>query len=268
MKGENKMTINEGVKFIFDGQYSDQYGVEIASALGSTSRSSSAENRNIITTKNSFSNLFNFHGVTYDSPLQFDIIIYNTDGTWIDAYKERHLKKWLLKNKRCWLQIEQDDLSDIEYYVVANSIEVIDVGTYSGGMKISFSCDSPWAWSGLKKKTYTTIDGTLTFNFNSVVDFDEYILYPQLTIVSNAIQTIKIKNNTTSETIEISDCTVGEIIYLDCNSDKIKNSNNAVMLDRWIGKQTIGFIEGLNSISLTGDFSMTVQYRLPIRVGG
>jgi hypothetical protein len=261
------MTINDGIVLTLDGKSSDEFNVGLASAFGSTSRSSSAENRNIVTTKNALGEIFNFHYANYDSPLTFDVILYNLDNTYIDAYKERELKKWLLKNKRCWLQVYQNDLVDIEYFVIATKAELLNVGTYSGCLMVEFQCDTYHAWSRLKQIKKSTVNNAITFNFNSVVDFDEYIIYPQLTIVSNANQTIQIKNNTTNETINITNCLVGETIYIDCRTDKIKSSNNTVMLDRW-NKSTIGFIEGLNSISLTGNFSLTTQYRLPIRVNG
>jgi hypothetical protein len=71
-------------------------------------------------------------------------------------------------------------MSDTQFYCIGVSAELLDVGSCSGGMKITFEADAPWAWSGLRKKTYTTVNNTLSFNINSIVDFDDYILYPTL----------------------------------------------------------------------------------------
>lgn len=260
------MTINNGISFLYNGQSSEEFGISLASSFGSVSRTGNSENRNIITTKNSFTNLFNFHYIQYNEPLKFDIIIYNIDGSWIDAYKERQLKKWLLNSKPSWFQVDQDDLSDVFYWAIGTSCEIIDVGVYSGGMKVSFQTMEPWAWSGLRKKSYTTSNGTLTFNLNMDLDYDDYIVYPQIVATSLGTGNISIKNNTTNELITITGCVLNEVITIDCKNDKVKTNLNTVMLDRW-NKVTLGINENINNFTLSGNFSMQLIYRLPIRIG-
>jgi hypothetical protein len=260
------MTINDSYEFIFNNESSQQYGIVMASAIGSTSRSGNIETRNIITSKNKFSNTFSIHDVTYDNPLQFDLIVYNEDETFIDADKERILKKWLMKNKYCWLQILQDDLSSVNYYCIASSCELIDVGVETGGMKITFQSDSPWAYSDLKTKQYVC-NGTSNINLFLDLDFDEYCVLPNIK-VSNLgnDNTISIKNNTTNELVEFYHCVLFETILLECQSDKISSSYNRQMIDNW-NKNSLSLIQDSNSITLTGYFQLTLEYRIPIRVG-
>ncbi|MDF2700780.1 MAG: hypothetical protein K0Q49_2343 [Haloplasmataceae bacterium] len=260
-------SINESIDFIFAGESSKIYGVSLASAFGSTTRSSNVEIRNIVTTTNGLSNIFNFHYVKYDSPMSFDIIIYNLDGSWIDANKERILKKWLLKSKRNWFQVDQSDLADAHYYVIGVSAELINVGIYSGGMKISFICDSPWAWSSLQTKQFFTVSGTLNKNLYINLDFDEYIISPTLAITALSDGNISVTNSTTGETVSFTGCISGEIIIIECSTDKVNTSLGTVILDRW-NKNTLSMKEGINSFNLVGNFSMLMKYRLPIRVGG
>jgi len=258
-------SMNKGIRFIYGDTVSDEMGVSLASSIGSTSKGTNVESRSLITTKNASNNIFNFHGVKYDNPLQFDIIIYNIDGSWIDCNQERTLKKWLLKNKRQWFQLDQEDLSDIQFFVIAVSAELIDVGTFSGGMKIVFEADAPWAWSRLKKKSYTTVGNTLSFNLNSIVDFDEYIIYPTLVVSSLGKTNISIKNNTSNEEVIITSCILNEKIIIECSSDKMSSTNTNI-ITRW-NKQNLGIIEGINNFTLTGNFKVEFQYRNPIRVG-
>lgn len=257
-------SINDSCKFILGNATSDEYGVSMAYTFGSTTRSGNVETRNIITSKNT-NGYFNLHKVDYDTPLTFDIIIYNTDGSYIDCVKERELKKWLLTNKRQWFQIDQDDQIDIAYYVIGKSANIIDVGAYSGGMLVTFECDTYHAWTSIKEKSYTS-NGNLTFSYYGDYDFDDYIVYPQLTITSLANGDISISNTTTNETISIKECKTDEVITIDCNNDKIKSSTGEIMLDRW-NKRMIGLIEDVNSINLTGNFELTMQYRCPVRIG-
>lgn len=258
-------SINSGIDFIYANETSEEHGVMLVSSVASTSRSGNIESRNIITTRNLLGEIFNFHGVSYDDPLVFDIILVKSDGTFMDNDKERELKKWLMKNKRHWLQIEQNDLADIQYYSIGTKAEIIDVGLNSTGLRVEFSCDTYHAWSNLKTKTYTSTS-TLSFGFNSVVDFDEYIILPNLKITCLGSGTVSIKNNTTNETILITECTNGETIYLDCLTDKISSSTGNVIIGRW-NKQTISIVENLNQLTLTGNFKLELSYRLPIRVG-
>ena len=258
--------INE-MRFLFGNKTSDEFDVFLASSLGSISRSNSAEVRSIVTTKNIFDNTFHFHRVNYDEPLRFDIIIANIDGTYIDNFKARELKKWLLTNKRQWFQVDQDDMSDIQFYCIATSAELIDIGSYTGGMLIEFLCSDPWAWTGIKKKTYQTSSGTLTFNFYNTTDFDEYILSPIFKITPTSNGSISVKNNTTNVTLTINNCVTTEVITIDNKTDKIVSTNGRVLLDSW-NKRTIDFIDGVNSVTLTGNFKLDIEYRLPVRVGG
>ena len=96
------MTINDSCRFIYANQISDEFGVQLCSAIGNVSRSGNSEVRNIISTQNSYNNRFNLHGVNYENPVSLDLIIYNIDGSYIDPNKERSLKKWLMKDGYHW----------------------------------------------------------------------------------------------------------------------------------------------------------------------
>jgi hypothetical protein len=78
-------SINNGINFIYNNKSSEEFGVFLCSGFGSSSRASNVENRTISTSKNSLGTIFDFHGVTYDSPLSFDIIIVNQDEHTIDS---------------------------------------------------------------------------------------------------------------------------------------------------------------------------------------
>jgi hypothetical protein len=259
------MTIKE-MRILFAGQTSDEYGT-FKGYIGSTNTESNDEESELITTTNSFKDTWDFHYKKKSAPLQFPITLIKSDGTYFDSYEERAIKKWLVKEKREWLQIDQEDLSDIFFYCHLINPRKVDVGGNNAGIQVTCVCDAPWAWSGLRKKTYTTVDGTLTFNFNGMFDFDDYILYPQLIILPTINGITKIKNNTTSEEIIINNCVTTEQILLDCNTDKIQSSSGRIIISDW-NKKTISIVEGINSFTLTGNYSLTFQYRLPIRVGG
>jgi hypothetical protein len=78
---------------------------------------------------------------------------------------------------------------------------------------------------------------------------------------------ISIKNNTTNETVTINNCSLNEVVTLSCFSDKIISSTGRNLMSDW-NKFTLGIAENINSFTLTGNFKVDFQYRLPIRIGG
>jgi len=259
------MTINE-TRFILDGESSTKHGVMMVNAFGSSSKTGGSEIRTIITTQNPFKNVFDLHYVRYDEPLEFDFILAKTDHTLFDAYDERRIKKWICKNKYTWLQVDQPDLVGIMYRGIVTKVEALDVGGCTGSLKCTFQCDSPNAWTTLRSKTYTC-NGDLNFKLNITTDFNEHIVYPQLAIKSLANGTVSIMNSTTNETVIFNNCTSGEEIFLDCNSDLVKSSTERVLIDQW-NCRTLSIVDGNNNFTLTGNFTLEIKYRLPVRIGG
>ena len=258
------MTIKE-MRILFANETSDSYGT-FRGYIGSVNEDSNDEEASLVTTTNSFKDTWDFHYKNKVNPLQFTITLIKSDGTYFDSHEERALKKWLVKEKREWLQIDQDDLGDIMFYCHLINPRKVNVGANTCGLEVTCVCDCGHAWSGLNKKTYNSVT-SLNFSFNSVVDFDDYIIYPSIKITINGGTTVSIKNNTSNETLTIGDCSVGEVIEIDCGKDKLKSSTNRVLLSNW-NKQMLSIVEGINSFTLTGNFSVDIMYRLPIRVGG
>lgn len=258
------MTIN-GMRFLFADQTSDEFGV-ILCDIGSINTDSNDEASNLITTTNPFKDSWDFHYKNKSEPLQFTITIAKTDGTYFDAFEERFIKKWLCKGKREWLQIDQNDLNNVFYYCHLINPKKVDVGRRNAGLQFSVVCDCGYAWTELNKKNYSSTT-TYSFNFNGTFDFDNYVLYPTLILTSLSNGNIGIKNITTNEEIIVNNCTTSEVIYLNCKTDKIKSSNGRVLIDNW-NKKTISLKEGNNQIVMSGNFTMQMQYRLPVRVGG
>lgn len=259
-------SMNDSVDFIYANHESKEYDVQLATSFDSQTRMGNVETRSLLTSQNPVTGIFNLHEVKYDQPLRFDIIIVNCDGSFIDTSKERELKKWLMRNKKYWFQVEQDDMCGFSYYCIATESQILDVGAYSGGMKITFECDTYHAWTELKKKTYTTSGGTLSFNLNGIVDFEDYITYPTLTINPTSNGNIRITNNTTGQIITINNCVSGETIILDCSNDIVESSNGRILVNDW----NVEFLElksAINNITLTGNFTLKMEYRLPVRIG-
>lgn len=259
------MTIN-GYRFIYAGRDSEEFGM-LKCTFGAQSFETNDEESNIRLSKNPFKETWDFHGIEYTAPLQFKMTIAKSSGDFINSDEQRELKKWLCKGSFNWLQVEQNDMNNIVYYCIINNPRPVDVGNLTGGLEFQVTCDTFHAWSGSYKKKYTTVNGTLTFNFNNVTDYDNYILYPTLSIKPTINGNITIKNNSAYKTITINNCVTTEIITMDSKNDIIESSSGRILLDDW-NKNFLELKPNNNNITLTGNFVLDMEYRLPIRVGG
>ncbi len=258
-----KMTINDGFRFIYANQSSDEFGV-FKGAFGNGTDNID-EATGLITSKTMFQEKWSFHGIEKNEPLKFKLTIAKSDGTYFDAYEERAIKKWLCKKKRHWLYIDQDDLANIGYYCILLNPQKVSVGLKSAGISFDVICDSNHAWSDLQKQRRLSSDGTFQFIYHS--DFDEEVLTPVFTITPLSDGTIKIKNRTTGKEVSIDHCITTETITMDCENEIMVSSSGRVLIGNW-NKRFLQIIEGVNMIELTGDFVLDMEYRLPVRIGG
>lgn len=258
------MTINE-MHFSYAGQSSKEFGV-IMCNFDNSSSSSNDESSNLITTKTPFKETWDYLYKEDAEPLKYNITVAKENGECITSADQRLLKKWLCKNKRNWLQIEQDDLLDVWYYCILINPTPINAGNETAGFQFEVICDCNHAWSHLFKKTYSTENGK-SFNHFYISDYDDYILYPTLKISPLSNGNISITNLTTNTKVFIANCIKSEIITLDCKNDIFTSSENRVLLDYW-NKGFLEFIDGNNKLVFEGSFKLDVSYRLPIRIGG
>jgi hypothetical protein len=258
------MTIT-GSNFIYAGQSSDEYGVKLC-YIGSPNKDTNDEESKLVTTKNIFKETWDFHYLERTNPLQFKITVAKTSCEPFNADEQRYLKKWLCKNKFNWLSIDQDDLYDSYFYVIMTNPRPSNIEAFTYAWDIDCTCDCGHAWSGLNKKN-ATVNNTLNMALNFSTDFDEYIVRPFITIVPTSVGTVNITNVTTGKSMIIDNCVVGEIIKIDCLNHKQQSSSGRVILDNW-NKTYVEFVENMNNLTLSGNFTVSFEYRLPVRIGG
>lgn len=258
------MTIN-GYNFIYANQSSDEYGIFMCD-IGSINASSNDEASELITSTTPFTDRWHFHGLQKSAPLQFKITIARADGKFIDADFEEELKEWLCQDEFGWLQVDQEDMFGKFYFCIMTNVEKNDIARRTGGLTFQITCDSGRAWSDLKRQAYTS-NGSLTFNFYNSAKYKKHVLNPTLIITPTSSGSISIKNNTTDQTVTINNCVANETITLDCDNEMAESSNGRVLVNDW-NVEFLGMQKGANNITLTGNFKLTIEYRIPVRVGG
>lgn len=263
------MSTIQKYNFIFNGKSSEEFGVMMCTFSSSSPSSSNDEETEINIVKMYGSDIFHIIDIDYNNPLKFSICLCNTDGSFIDAYEQRALKKWLCRTDGYhWLSVDQDDLYNIRYKCKISFSEMEHIASMNGGMYFNVQCDSPFAHSLEQNKTYTCYSNTTTFNFNYNSDFEESDkpYYPSLVITSATTGTIQITNNTTNETIKFTDCVNGEVITISDDGTPTTSADR-VIIDHW-NYGDLYFINGNNSITISGNCTLKIIYSYPIRVGG
>jgi phage-related protein len=259
------MTINKTTNLTYGNITSEELGLMICD-WESINTDSNDEESELITSTTPFIQNWHLHDVQKSAPLTYSVTFCMADGTYIDSDKEREIKKSFLKKKRDWLNFDQDDLYDVFYYCTFLNAKKNNVARMTGGITFNVICDSGHAWSSPKIKSYSC-SGTSSFLFISNTDFNDYELYPLITITPTVNGNISINNTTTGNVVTINNCVTSEVITIDGKGNKIKSSNQRVLLDDW-NKKYFSFVDGANNISITGNFNMKLEYRLPKRVGG
>jgi hypothetical protein len=257
-------TIN-GLDFIFANQSSQEFGVKMG-FIGSNNRDTNDEQLNVIQTKNVVQEVFNYHGKYNSDPLKFKISVFDEGGNYIDADRQEDLKNWLIRDDFSWLIVDQDDLYDKQFRATAISAGLEDIGLRNAGLTVEFTCDCNHAWGVLQTKNYSSTTSSTVFFINNA-KFNKYILCPQITISPNANGNISIKNNTTNKTMTFNNCLSTETIYVDCRNKMINSTSGRNLLNDF-NKIFLSFLQGSNSITLTGNFNFKVEYRLPVRISG
>jgi hypothetical protein len=255
-----------GCNFIFANHSSEELGL-IKCDIGEIDTSGNDESSDIILSTTSSQSIWNFHGIKKSTPTTFPFVVCQPEGGFMDNDKERQIKKILVrKNNFNWLSFDQDDMMNIAYYVIMNNPQKVNIARETGGLKFDCTCDHQGAWTTLKTKSLTTVNGGLLYKMILDTDDADEIIRPSLIITPTTTGNISIKNTTRNETVTLNNCVIGENIILDGNNCKIK-ATNGLLLDRW-NKYFIRLQDGVNNLELIGNFSLKINYRLPIRVGG
>lgn len=260
------MTINDACSFIYANEKSDKYGLMLCS-IRDINTDSNDESTSIITSKTALQRTSNFHSLQFNDPLRFNITICKSNGKFMDSNDERMYKKWLCKSERNWLQVDQPDLYDVWYNCIITNPTKDNIAKKTGGLTFTVECDWGGAWTHLYKKNYSTVNNYLQFNLKYNSDFDNDVLTPYLKIFIKTNCNIKINNLTTNKAFSISNCKKDETITFDNAMQVFSTTEPRLLLDNW-NKKFLELVEGFNTIELIGDFTLDMEYRLPLRLGG
>lgn len=154
----------------------------------------------------------------------------------------------------------------MDYYGNFISIERFEPSCDTYGLKLVFENIAPYAFA--KEESFTCeSDSLANLQINNASDEVCEDYYPVVTIRSNTNQTIKLTNHSDNErTTRIS--MVRDQVLTFYNQDKYIEDNTKVFKMTDWNLNWFRLIPGVNSISVTGDCSVTVSCTFPRLAGG
>jgi phage-related protein len=219
----------------------------------------------------------NHYGTRYSDGLTFSISVKRQpDGAGRDlpftTQQYRQVLAWLTSQKlpielRMYNMSEQNTVC---YFGLFTEVEPIIVDGKLYGMKFTFVCNSPFGYT--PKQVYT-VSGGSSIVINNISDERETNIYPVIEITPTATGTITITNETIGHSFSIK-CVANNKVTIDCANMTIQDTAGIVSFsDLQIGLNdltslwTPELVYGNNTISVTGNATVNIECRYPLKVG-
>lgn len=267
-----------GKYFEYNGRSSEEFGVILAS-FGDKQDLNSGLSRSIIkgnTTR--FRKRGNHIGTEYNDALEFSMTIIKnkcyTNDLSFSRREIREINAWLTSPTYPILFHMFDDKSndeDIDYFGLFSDVEYEAAGDLIG-LTLTFTCDSPFGYSPLVKRTLSKSEQIQTINIESD-ELEDYV-YPYLEIEALDDTDVLIKNHTTGQEVEYMGIKKGKVLCVDNEKLIVNYKDDPQLLALHIlGIRDIGevswirFVSGLNKIEYIGDAKIKMSYRQIRKVG-
>ena len=268
-----------GLDFIFDGQYSENYGLKIMSINGSSLISDASAGCGIeVFSDWVYRNPSAYHqGIAQNEPLEFDIEFVSEDE--LPGIMRSKISKWLFgRMNYCKLQIVQRDLQDIYFNCHLIDPQLTYVGNYCHGIKCKVQCDAPWAWQNEKSYVISPAEEDMTdaisyvwrhYNDSDDTDYTYPVLEFKMKnrVVGEGRCSIVNEDDNDREFL-FSKLQPNEIITVDCRHQSIESSTGLLRSENF-NKKFLRLVSGVNRLKLTGEFEyLKMTYKNARKVGG
>lgn len=242
------------IYFTYDGVYSGNYGLKIASMNREYVETTTAFAPTLSLAKGAKSKRFFYSGIDYEDSPEFQFSVFSEEK--IGDLQRREILSWLTgRNQFKKLYIHQEEYNDVYFNCIFKNVDIIYVGGDCHGFALTAKFDSNYCYGRPITITKTLTGGTplsvSVYNNSDVVD--DYV-YPTLTFKGD----ISIKNQTDNGRItKYQDAEPNETITIDnelkivsstIGGDKLSNFNM-----NWLR-----FKKGANNLEITGTGQVTI----------
>lgn len=259
------------VNFLFDGEFSENYGLHIKSINGGGVENFSAgSNIEVIGDSLYRKPTKYFYGTTYNDVLSFDMEVMS-DSPIIGPLRTK-IEKWLFgRLTYSKLQIIQTDLQDVFFNCFLVDPEVIYVGNFCYGFSFTVECDAPWAWEIESHFDIINESGVYerTFKIYNDSDIEDYT-YPNLEFKINqgGGDFSLINNSDNGRMMSFTGLPANELVTIDCENHIIICSSVDYVSDRF-NKKFFRLVPSSNLLTFKGNIEyLKIRYNNARKVGG
>ena len=279
----------EGCDFSYNGKYLRDFGFIMVKP--DTSDNSGLSRELLKSEFNSVRKEVNFYGAKYSDVIALNFLIIKDFRQKLDMdvkYHElRSIQSWITSSSiPIPFYVYFPDCTYIEYNGVFTNIEPFVVNGLNG-FKLTFTCNSPFAYESKKIKINCGNDNSKTFSRRIDCNTDENdFVYPIITLTNIKNGNFKIQNNNDNNrymafTINskynqyIIDCklkriladdeilTMSDIGWETENIIDYNNINTGVYKAYWLR-----FVPKINELIIYGNADCLIEYKVPVKLGG
>lgn len=244
--------------FIYDGVYSEQYGLKIASFNNNVLEDTSYPVPNVVVGKAPKAKRYHYMDLVYDSPPTHDFTVVSEETICEELLRE--ILSWLDSRKGFKpLVIMQQGLDHLTYNCIFNVTSLIYHAGECVGLNLSATFDSLYVIGNLNKITVTG-DGNSVKNitiYNDSDNIDEYI-YPMVEF-NTSDGAISIINTTDDAIREFAfEGVIPNALYKVDNELKIITGDGDDLLNKF-SKKWMRLLRGKNNISVRINGTVTIS---------
>lgn len=214
--------------YIIDGYFDDvsfrSLGLRVCEFDGNSYNVSLGARLNYQTSKVEGTHKRHFHSSTYDEVITFQLQLCRLSHNMTEEIGNYELGKlnrtFVHESGYKKLELITDNYEHIVFYANAQLYK-IEVANVTRGIMLEFETNSPFCYA--PKKTETAIlDQSSDYQF-CIYDMSDRIGYQYPTITIRCLESgnLKLHNTLSNQTLEINNCTLGEVINIDCENQII-----------------------------------------------
>lgn len=213
------------------------------------------------------------YGLVQNEPLEFTLV-FGTDpddieaGTFLTRERVNTITKWLT-GYQTWkvLTIDQSDMSAFHYKCMITGLRLITDGSYPWAFSAHVTCDGPFAYRTVSTTAQTLTGSARTFTIDNTSCLNVGF-YPLISVTGNTGESLTIVNNSDGgRTCMLSGMPTGsQDILMDCKNG-ILISSAGHNLYQYFNFNFLRLIPGTNSLTATGNGSLTIECEFPVNIG-
>lgn len=223
------------IDFEYDGQYLSDYGFIICDFDASTGIAEADAGSNITFNKvaRDSGKKFSLASAVYDECITttFDICkndeIYDQDQMEISNDEYRDIMRWLNRREFLKFQVIDDSIEEFErdtcYYNASFNIDKIKINEKLVGMRLTMETDKPFGYGQEQTVSWTFGDTNVSKILSDISD-EVGSIFPTLTITCQRNGDLSIYNELEDCTTTIKNCTMGEVITLNGDTQIISTT--------------------------------------------